>query len=103
MRESHICPKCTSADVVPIVKDNPYTSLPIGLLRAVLLERWVCLSCGFVESYVKDLDKLNELRNRYGRLLSESEASGQLSVVDPDDKSGGLGLSDRLGVEEADS
>ena len=74
MKQSNLCPKCESAEIIqtrPIDRAEGMTHWTLGVATytnpdAVVfkgkkmsgLEAWVCKSCGFVEWYAIDADKL---------------------------------------------
>ncbi len=76
-----ICPKCTSAEVFSgadlMLKKGPFGSnaIPIGLTSIAALDNYVCISCGYVESYISDPDKLIEIAGKWDKAGPEdSEA-----------------------------
>jgi predicted nucleic-acid-binding Zn-ribbon protein len=68
------CPKCRSADVrssagVRNVLDGEQ-GIQIGgslLPRTAPIESYVCISCGYVESYILDQKKLRMIAERWPR------------------------------------
>ena len=66
MRNTHCCPKCGGTDIVRIPASewlfsrgiNVYTGLHKG--NKVLVERYICRSCGYLENWVKP-ERLNRL------------------------------------------
>ncbi len=66
-----ICPKCTSTEVFSgagiALKKGPFGSnaIPIGLTSIAALDNYVCTSCGYVESYISDLGKLNTISRKW--------------------------------------
>lgn len=65
------CPKCGShrvysGAVVPL-KAGPFgsNSIPIGLTSVAALDNYVCADCGFVESYIGESGKLEEISRRW--------------------------------------
>ena len=76
-----ICPKCTSNEVFSgagiVLKKGPFGSnaIPIGLTSIAALDNYVCTSCGYVESYISDSDKLTEITRKWDKAGQEdSEA-----------------------------
>lgn len=65
------CPKCGSTeiyagtDVYP--KSGPFTSnsIPISLTSIAALDNYVCILCGYVESYVAETEKLKEISKKW--------------------------------------
>jgi predicted nucleic-acid-binding Zn-ribbon protein len=75
------CPKCGSFDVrsgayVP-GKTGNYTSntIPVSggiFARRVALDNYVCVKCGYVESYISDEDELHRIADKWPRVVDES-------------------------------
>ncbi len=65
------CPKCDSsqvfsgADVFP--KSGPFTcnAIPISLTALAPLDNYVCLDCGYVESYISTAEDLETVRRNW--------------------------------------
>jgi predicted nucleic-acid-binding Zn-ribbon protein len=64
---SGICPKCGNATVYSgrdiAVKTSSGNMIPIDFKNHAALDNYVCVSCGYVESYISDkkaLDKIAE-------------------------------------------
>ena len=71
------CPKCTSTEVFSgagiALKKGPFGSnaIPIGLTSIAALDNYVCTSCGYVESYISDLGKLNTISRKLDNVGQE--------------------------------
>ena len=69
MKNTHICPKCNSNDIIKVPgKAGAYGSgnnIPIGL-RVVLVHRYVCCSCGYSEEWI-DKEDIQKLKNKFLR------------------------------------
>ena len=73
MREGK-CPKCGSdeiyagIDVAP--KSGPFASnsIPIGLFSIAALDNYVCTQCGYLESYIADSEKLEEISRKWRKI-----------------------------------
>lgn len=68
---SGICPKCESDRVysgasLPL-KKGPFgsNSIPVSLTSIAALDNYVCVACGYVESYVSDTEKLAEIAKKW--------------------------------------
>ncbi len=68
-----ICSKC-GADAVYAGKDvfpksGPFgcNTIPVGLTSVAALDNYVCVTCGYLESYVADEDKLKEIARKWKR------------------------------------
>ena len=72
-----VCPKCggrdvrmTSADIWNAASQRNFLPVKVGwfrsgrLLPRVLLNEFVCLACGYVETYVADLPKDREFLDK---------------------------------------
>ncbi|MEW6670595.1 MAG: hypothetical protein AB1427_02775 [Thermodesulfobacteriota bacterium] len=72
------CPKCGSTDIYAgtdvYPKSGPFTSnsIPVSLTSIAALDNYVCIQCGYVESYVAEADKLKEISKKWAR-VKESE------------------------------
>jgi hypothetical protein len=42
-----------------------FNSIPITLTSIAALDNYVCTSCGYVESYIGDLEKLTEISQKW--------------------------------------
>ena len=68
------CPKCGSTeiyagtDVFP--KSGPFTSnsIPISLTSIAALDNYVCIQCGYVESYVAETERLAEIAKKWTKV-----------------------------------
>lgn len=78
MQDGH-CPKCNSNDVhvstlkVPIPAASFINALPISWnivsgVSSVPLKTYVCVQCGYVESYVENHEKLQEIAAKLPRV-----------------------------------
>jgi predicted nucleic-acid-binding Zn-ribbon protein len=72
------CPKCGSTDIYAgtdvYPKSGPFTSnsIPISLTSIAALDNYVCIQCGYVESYVAETEKLKEISKKWIK-IKESE------------------------------
>jgi len=72
-----ICPKCSSHEVFSgagiALKKGPFgsNSIPIGLTSIAALDNFVCVECGYVESYVNDPKKLAEISRKWDKIELE--------------------------------
>lgn len=70
MKNKHICPKCSSRDILFIKgKAGAYGSgnnIPVGMtiFSAVLVHRYVCCSCGYSEEWI-DKEDIPTLLDRF--------------------------------------
>jgi predicted nucleic-acid-binding Zn-ribbon protein len=74
-----ICPKCGASEVYAgtevFPKSGPFTSnaIPIGLATMAPLDNYVCMACGYVESYIGNRDDLAAVRRKWPRIVTEEE------------------------------
>ena len=72
------CPKCGSTDIYAgtdvYPKSGPFTSnsIPVSLTSIAALDNYVCVACGYVESYVAEIEKLKENSKKWVK-IKESE------------------------------
>ncbi len=73
MKNTNICPKCGSRDIVRVPDNqmryssgnNIYTST-VTLAKKVPVIRYVCCGCGYVENWVESERGLKEIKKRFG-------------------------------------
>ncbi len=57
MKNTHACPKCQSTDVIRIagskMDHNKHLRLTKWGLKSVLLDRYLCVGCGFTEEWIQ--------------------------------------------------
>ena len=79
------CPKCGSTRIYTAkdmpLKAGPFgsNSIPVSLTSLAALDNYVCLDCGFVERYVADSDKLDEIKRKW---LAVSDEENQAEQAD---------------------
>lgn len=71
------CPKCGLDKVyhgsdIP-AKFGPFgsNSIPITMLSMASLDNYVCVECGYVESYIAESTKLREISKKWPRVVDE--------------------------------
>ncbi|BBF43186.1 hypothetical protein lbkm_1873 [Lachnospiraceae bacterium KM106-2] len=71
MKDSKRCPKCNSNDIVVVPGTiGPYgggNHIPLGnkMSNAVLVTRYVCLSCGYTEEWIDTPQDRQQLKEKY--------------------------------------
>ncbi|MFO7687508.1 MAG: hypothetical protein R6V60_15600 [Desulfobacterales bacterium] len=72
--KSGTCPKCSSDQVysgieIPL-KKGPFASnsIPISLASVAARDNYVCIQCGYVESYISAAARLNEIAQKWVRV-----------------------------------
>lgn len=69
--KNNTCPKCGSSEIHAGIdvhpKSGPFTSnaIPISLTSVAALDNYVCTRCGYVESYVADTHKRQEISRKW--------------------------------------
>mgnify|MGYP000140308704 FL=1 len=78
------CPKCGSdavycGDEIPLIA-GPFgsTSIPVSLVSIASLDNYVCADCGYLERYLAEKDKLEEISAKW-RLVCEDQATEETS------------------------
>ena len=79
------CSKCGStevycgSDVYP--KTGPFTSnsIPVSLTSIAALDNYVCVACGYVESYLSETEKLTEIARKWARMNEPNASNGETS------------------------
>ena len=68
MRYSYQCPKCQSKEVVEVVGSslNAYQKIPLTKwgMKSAVLDRYVCINCGYTEEYVQLNDSFKKTARR---------------------------------------
>lgn len=69
MKNSGICPKCNSADIIVFQNRNKRAGIDAGWLglKAVYLTRYLCGDCGFSEEWVDSPIDISNIREAYQR------------------------------------
>jgi len=71
MKNTKICPKCSSNDIVKIKGNsgNSYTSnyASSGLLGYVPITRYLCCNCGFSEEWIDCEEDIQKLKKKYSK------------------------------------
>ena len=73
---SGTCPKCGSSEVYSGAHMHPWSKLgydwantiPIAFLSFASLDNYVCVDCGYVESYIGDRRKLEKITQQWPRV-----------------------------------
>ncbi len=73
------CPKCGSDKVYEAsdlpLKGGPFgsNSIPISLTSMAPLDNYVCVDCGYMESYLTGKDKLAEIARKWSPVNKAAE------------------------------
>lgn len=67
MKNTHICPKCKSEDIVRVPGADGVNNIQVGwsIFSAIPVHRYVCCECGFSEEWI-DRDDILKLKEKYG-------------------------------------
>lgn len=83
MLKSGTCPKCESGEVysgatIPL-KKGPFgsNSIPISLTSIAALDNYVCTSCGYIERYISDTEKLTEITEKWSKVNAGESATAE--------------------------
>ena len=69
MRNSKICAKCRSAEILRIPGDvRAYGAIRVGatIFSAVKVTRYLCAACGFSEEWIDSADDIANFKSKYG-------------------------------------
>jgi len=77
--KSGICPKCSSDEVysgaeIPL-KKGPFASnsIPVSLASVAARDNYVCIRCGYVESFISEADRLSEIAKKWVRVKTAGD------------------------------
>ncbi len=56
------CPKCGSSEIYRVHAHNQRSALNLAMFKYARLDDYVCTSCGYVESYIADKAKLEDIK-----------------------------------------
>jgi hypothetical protein len=66
MRNTKICPKCGSRDIVIVPGVLNALTVSVGVLRTVELKRHLCVDCGFTEEWIDDAEDRERIKKKLG-------------------------------------
>jgi len=61
--KQRLCPKCGGKDMR--TSDIKSTHIQVSALRGAYLQYYVCVSCGYVESYITDPKQLARIAEKW--------------------------------------
>lgn len=66
MKNSGVCPKCGSTEIRADRRRTWATMVPVAstVFGAVYASRFICVACGFVETWVENEKDLEKIRTR---------------------------------------
>jgi predicted nucleic-acid-binding Zn-ribbon protein len=62
------CPKCGSSEIYSGRAHNQRSAMNISMFKHARLEDFVCADCGYIESYVIDNAKLDDIKRLWTRV-----------------------------------
>jgi len=71
MKTTNQCPKCNSEDLIRVEGQSKGwgagSNIPAGatIFQAVLVTRYVCGNCGFIESWIDSPEDIAKIKNIY--------------------------------------
>lgn len=77
--KSGVCPKCSSSQIYSgvdvFMKGGGHggNRIPITSFTSARLDNYVCVECGYVESYISERDKLEKIVEKWPRPGEEHE------------------------------
>ena len=73
MKNTNQCPKCNSDDIIRVEgQSKGYgagSNIPTGatIFQAILVTRYVCGNCGYIESWIDSQDDVAKVKDVYGK------------------------------------
>jgi predicted nucleic-acid-binding Zn-ribbon protein len=64
-----ICPKCNTNNVHLVHQQQTDFAISLGWSGTVFLDRYVCVSCGYTETYTEDNSQLNKIAEKYPKVV----------------------------------
>lgn len=71
-----VCPKCGSHEVYAgneIFFKGSNNSIPINFMNSAALDNYVCVNCGYVESYISDSGKLRKIKENWPKVSEQKK------------------------------
>ena len=77
-----VCPKCGHATVhsgrdIP-VKSSSGNTIPIDFKHHAALDNYVCVTCGYVESYISDKNLLKKIEEQWPEASKSKKKRGDV-------------------------
>ena len=72
MKTTNQCPKCNSEDLIRVEGQSKGwgagSNIPAGatIFQAVLVTRYICGNCGFIESWIDSPEDVAKVKEEYG-------------------------------------
>ncbi|BCM93947.1 hypothetical protein IAD21_05842 [Abditibacteriota bacterium] len=64
MKNTGICPKCESQEIVHVAEMG-YHYIPISTFKGVAIARYICTHCGYCEEWIDSPEDREKLKDRY--------------------------------------
>lgn len=62
-----VCPRCRQSQVYSSTnmrnKTGNSSTIPLSFLRSIPLDNYVCVNCGYVESYIAEPEMLSRIKD----------------------------------------
>ena len=71
------CPKCGSNEIYAFTSITVRHLLPVAMLRIVSLGDYICCQCGFVETYLWDMNDIDKVK-KHGKRITNIEGSNEV-------------------------
>jgi len=62
------CPKCGAKEVHMVDGNRTSIEIPLGWASKTFVNLYVCVKCGYVESYVEDMADLPKIAERWRKI-----------------------------------
>jgi predicted nucleic-acid-binding Zn-ribbon protein len=66
--KSGICPKCTEKHIHRVHRRETDLAISLGWSGTVFLDRYVCVDCGYIETYTEDTSQLKQIAEKYPKV-----------------------------------
>lgn len=75
-----VCPRCHASQVYSSAKINKTgnsSTIPLSFLRNISLDNYVCVNCGYVESYIAEPEMLSRIKDIWIRVEPPEQSNPQ--------------------------
>jgi predicted nucleic-acid-binding Zn-ribbon protein len=63
-----ICPKCNEKHIHRIHRPETDSAISLGWSGTVFLDKYVCVNCGYIETYTEDTSQLKKIAEKYPKV-----------------------------------
>jgi hypothetical protein len=71
------CPKCSSTEIYRVAGVGARSYVSLGVFRSVRTVEFICTSCGYIESYLRDTPDMAKVREHGSRLRTAAKDEEQ--------------------------